>query len=72
MLAHLKMRITHSLKIHHKNIGAGPPSASPMLASPGPTVGNTRLLVSERSWFLLSDLLGPTIYLGLPDSIFET
>ena len=71
------MRITHSLKVHHekrenKNMGAGRPSASPMPGSPGPTVGNTRLLVSEQSWFLLKDLLGLTIDLSLTDSIFET
>jgi len=51
---------------------AGRPLASPMLASPGPTVGNTRLLVSEQSCFLLSDLLGLTIDLSLPYSISET
>ena len=53
-------------------MGVGPPSASLMPASPGPTVGNTHLLVSEQSWFLLADPLGPTIDLSLPDSIFET
>ena len=60
------------MKKENNNIGAGRPSVSPMLASPGPTVGNTRLLVSEQSWFLLKDLLGLTIDLSLPDSISET
>ena len=60
------------MKKNNKNIGTGPPSAYLMPASPGPTVGNTRLLVSEQSWFLLADLLGPTIDLSQPDSIFET
>ena len=64
-------------KVHHekkenKNIGAGRPSAYLMPGSPGPTVGNTRLLVSQQSWFLESDLLGPTIDLSLPDSIYLT
>ena len=59
-------------KKENKNMDAGRPSAYLMPASPGLTVGNTRLLVSEQSWFLLSDLLCPTIDLSPTDSIFET